>query len=384
MSRRFPIVWFLGIFFCLALVSCSSTPAIPAKGEFAGQRIDTTVDSEIARYYLEHYLQGKEEQRDIDVRISALHGQYRTSIPSREDLKRISQEFSVDFASLFFADRLLNNECNKTLNQLFVHHLSSTTAVKADVSSYVVLFVPGWDYAENGHLTGSDFAKPRELATDFGLENYLVALPPTGSVEESATVLAAEIAEHARSGKKILLVGASSAGPVAHLVLGERLDEKQRDSIKAWLNLGGILQGSPLIDYLQEKKPQRWLFNIVVWFKGWDKEAVLSMGMNPSRERFSRLRVDPDILVINYLGIPLSGQLSQYSKDKYPALRSEGPNDGLTLLTDAIVPNSLTIVALGSDHFFAEDPKIDEKTVALMRLIVAYLEDDVTRRCARH
>lgn len=369
---------------CAFLGACSSIPTIPtipAKGKFFGEHIDTTVDSDVARYYLESYLQGKNENRHVDERISALYGQFREAIPSREELKGIAEAFSVDFASLFLADRLLNNGCNKKLNESFTHHLQNATVVNKRVaSSYLVLFVPGWDYAENGHLTGADFAKPRELATEFGFDNYLVALPPTGGVEEGAGVLAEEIARHKLSGKKIILAGASSAGPVIHLALAELLDKNEASSVKAWLNLGGILQGSPLIDYL-EGTPQRWLFNLVVWFKGWDKEAILSMSANRSRKRFARLQrrqMAADILVINYLGVPLSGQLSQYSRDKYPLLRSEGPNDGLTLLTDAIAPDSLTIAAPGSDHFFAEDPKINEKTVALMKLIVSYLEENAT------
>jgi hypothetical protein len=52
------------------------------------------------------------------------------------------------------------------------------------------------------------------------------------------------------------------------------------------------------------------------------------------------------------------------------------------LLTDVIAPGSLTVVALGSDHFFAEDPEIDRKTVALMKLVVAYANKDTTIACA--
>ena len=55
-------------------------------------------------------------------------------------------------------------------------------------------------------------------------------------------------------------------------------------------------------------------------------------------------------------------------------LVSKGPNDGLTLLRDVIAPNSLTIIELGSDHFFAEDPKINAKTIALTILVISYLE----------
>lgn len=368
---------------CLFLGACSSIPEIPAKGEYFGQRVETSVDSEIARYYLESYSQGKYENRDLDEKIAALYQTHRKSLPSREELKEISQAFSVDFAALFLADRLLNKECNKDLNQHFERYVKNEATVDANAAAaYQVLFVPGWDYVKNGHVSGADFAKPRELATKFGLENYLVPLLPTGSVEEGANVLAAEIVRHSRSGKKIILVGSSAAGPAIQLALGERLDEKELSSIKAWLNLGGILQGSPLVDYAQ-KRPQRWWFDLVVRYKGWDKKAIRSMGTAASRRRFSRLQPHSDIVVLNYIGIPLSGQLSQYAESGYRVLRSYGPNDGLALLTDEIAPDSLTVVALGNDHFFAEDPEIDKKTAALMKLVITYLNENLTMGCAK-
>ena len=139
------------------------------------------------------------------------------------------------------------------------------------------------------------------------------------------------------------------------------------------MNLGGILQGSPLIEYLQEW-PQSWILQIVLWYKGWDNESLLSMSAEQSRKRFQRLTLPKHILVFNYLGLSLSGELSRFSQDKYPILRSEGPNDGLTLLTDIIVPGSITIVAPKSDHFFNEDPEINIKTIALAQTIIQYLE----------
>lgn len=368
---------------CLFLGACSSVPEIPAKGEYFGQHVETSVDSEIARYYLERYSQGKHENRTLDEKISALYRTHRTSLPTRDELKKISQTFSVDFAALFLADRLLNNECNKDLNQHFERYVKNEVTVDADVaSSYLILFVPGWDYVKNGHVSGADFAKPREMATKFGFENYLVPLPSTGSVEEGAIVLVAEIAKHSHSGKKIILVGSSAAGPAIQLVLGERLGKKELSSIKAWLNVGGILQGSPLVDY-SEKRPQRWWFNLVVWYKGWDKKAIRSLGTAASRKRFSRLHLHSDIVVFNYMGIPLSGQLSQYADTGYRLLRSHGPNDGLALLTDEIAPDSLTVVALGSDHYLAEDPEIDKKTAALMKLVITYLNKNLKSDCMK-
>jgi hypothetical protein len=81
-------------------------------GSFFGERVETTVDSEIARYYLESYLQEEAGNRDLNEDISVLYRHYNEAIPSREELEGISQDYSVDFASLFLAGLLLSNECN--------------------------------------------------------------------------------------------------------------------------------------------------------------------------------------------------------------------------------------------------------------------------------
>ncbi|CAB1057355.1 hypothetical protein D1BOALGB6SA_2094 [Olavius sp. associated proteobacterium Delta 1] len=362
----------------IILQACNSTPKIPVNSKFLGETISTTVDSEVARYYLESYLQGSRLNPDLDVRIGELYKQQKEAIPTREELKKKSDRFSVDFAALFLADRLWADENNRKIQNFFNHLLKDKKSIpnllEYNALSCMLLFVPGWDYVENGHLTGADFAEPRKLVTGLGIENHLVEIPTTGSVEDIADYLTKELMVRSKSEKSIILVGASSAGPAIHLSLGEMINRHESKGVKAWVNLGGILQGSPLIDHYQ-KWPQRWLFNTVVWYQGWNKDKMLSMSAKQSRDRFERLNINKNILVINYMGLPLSGQLSKYSKDKYPLLASKGPNDGLTLLRDVIAPNSLTIIALGSDHLFAEDPKINDRTIALTILVISYLEE---------
>lgn len=365
---------------CLCLAACGTTlPQIPAAGMIGEERVATTVDSPVARYYLETYLQGRNADPQMHARIDAAYRRYDRPLPSRDDLADLSRELSVDFAALFLADRLLADECNRALNRAFARNLAQGAAASPHTSRYLLLFVPGWDYADNGHLTGADFARPRELATRLGFESHLAALRPTGSIEENARILAAEIARHARSGKKLLIAGSSSAGPATLLALGEHVGATERKSIAAWLNIGGLLQGSPFVEHLRSG-PRRWFVDFGIWWRGWSHDAVASLGAGPGRRRFERLRIDPGILVVNYLGIPLSGQVGRHSRDTYPVLRKDGPNDGLTLLADAIAPGSRTLVALGSDHFFADDPRIDEKTVALMKLMVDFAEEDAAKR----
>ncbi|UCE64004.1 MAG: hypothetical protein JSU59_02320 [Nitrospirota bacterium] len=367
------------IFLLLVLQGCATIPRYQAQGEFLDETVRTTVDAEIARYYLENYLQGKRNNPSFDKKIDRLYQKQGSAHPTREELKEISRTFSVDFATLFLADRLLaieeNQKLHKRFNQFLQEKKAEPYSPPAHYSSYIVLFVPGWDYVEHGHVTGADLSAPRKLVTDLGIENHLVEISPHGSVEENADYISQELIEYSQTGKNIIISGPSSAGPAIHLSLGERLNQEHLQSVKAWINLGGILQGTPVVDYLQQW-PRSWGLNMYMWWRGWDSDELTSMAIEPSRKRFERLSISEDVLIINYIGFPLSGQVSQYSQDKYPLFAPEGPNDGLTWLTDAMAPNSMTLIALGNDHFLAQDPRIDEKTVALAKTVIFYLEKD--------
>jgi len=363
----------------LLAAGCAGLPAIPVDGSVAEGRIRSTVDAEVARHYVEKYLPGVKGRPELDRRIDELTARHRESLPTREDLAHVAAEFgSVDFAALFFADRLLAEPCNRALNHAFARHLADGRRRNWSTSPYRVLFIPGFDYVAHGHLTGADFGRPRLLARELGLDNALVEIPSVGSVERNAQVLAAAIRQHAASGKQLIIAGASSAGPAIHLALGELLTREERSSVKAWLNLAGLLQGTPIIDWVREP-PQGWVLPWVAAYKGYDWEELASMSTERSRPRFERLRLDPAILVINYLGVPVSGSVGRFAADQYKVLRPLGPNDGLTLLPDALAPGAGTIVALGRDHFLAEDPEIDARTVALMGLVITMLESGAGR-----
>lgn len=366
----------------LVLAACTSIPRIPVRTTYAGEPLHTTVDSALARYYLEDHLHGRRGNPDLDATIDALTQRHAAAPPDSPALRAIAHETSVDFAAIFFAERLLRDDCNRALNRAFSAALTNPTPLDARrASDFLVLFVPGWDYVDNGHATGADFAAARKLAAAHGLENRLVPLPPTGSVAQNADAFAAEVRRHAGAGKTILVASASSAGPAVHFALGGLLGPDERRHVKAWLNLGGILQGTPLIDFMQTP-PQSWLFDGVAWYNGWTRDALTSMGTREARARFAALPALPDVLVVNYVGIPLSGQLGRFSRDKYPLLAGDGPNDGIGLVADVIAPDSLSIVALGSDHFFADDPQIEAKTLALMNLMLAWTNGAGDPQCA--
>lgn len=366
----------LAVFFLIwSVTGCSKPlPEIAVNSEFAGQRLKTYVDSEIAKYYLENYLKNLKTQKNYDAQIDQLYKQYTFKLPSRENLQVISNAFSVDFAALFFADKLLSIQQNKLAQELFTLKLREIKQKEKQVfnKNYLLLFVPGWDYQDSAQITGADFAVAREQVGLLGLENYLIHIPSNGGVEGNARYISKAVEAFSHKDKPIILIGASSANPAIHLALSELLNNRQQQTVKAWINVGGILQGSPIVDYYLQP-PLGWFLGLYCDYRGWKKQELMSMSMQQRRQKFESLKLPEHLLIFNYMGLPMSGQVSYLAKERYLMLKEQGPNDGLTFLTDMIAPNSITIIAPGSDHFFAQDPEIHLKTIALTQLVIQYL-----------
>jgi hypothetical protein len=98
-----------------------------------------------------------------------------------------------------------------------------------------------------------------------------------------------------------------------------------------------------------------------------------SLTTERSRQRFDAFRIPEHILVVNYIGIPVTGSISSLGNLGFSSLRKYGPNDGITLLSDSIFPSGVTVVELGRDHFLL-DVEMDVTTVALTNTIISWIE----------
>ena len=86
-----------------------------------------------------------------------------------------------------------------------------------------------------------------------------------------------------------------------------------------------------------------------------------------------KLTLPTDLLVVQYVGAPLESQVERSTRGRYNTLKHLGPNDGLTLLSDQILPDGIVITDLGLDHYF-RDPRIDVKTLALTQVVIERLD----------
>jgi hypothetical protein len=371
---------------CIALFALNAPwPALAladrhrVQAEIAGFEVDTVVDSAIARQLIN--ANGRrlpvEVARDLDTRLACGAAE---PLPDTRSLQAISRDYSPDTATALLIRCLERNPSVMKSQQMFLSELARRRRgdteqfafIAQRASNYTVLFVPGWGYLTNSDETGADMARPREIIAALGFENHLVEIEDTGSVEGSARILVAALRKHLRSGKKILLVSASSGGPTVALALRDPA-VAGNPRLVGWLNICGVLRGTPVIDAFLPW-PKSLLLHAVSFFEGWKYPAVLSLSRTHSKPRFEGFMPPAQLTVLNYVGIPFSGQVSELGREFYSLLREQGPNDGLTLIPDALAPG-YTIMAVGMDHFVNNDPQIDLKTAALVPVMLKLIED---------
>ena len=167
-------------------------PSIPARGTFHDFEIDATVDSESAKYYVESYAQGRVDDPRLHQAIEKLKRDFGDRIPNHLDLHRLAQTQSVDFAALFFADQVLSLDRNAVFNRRFrmnVYRVLREETVVVDTDGIGIILVPGYDYKENGHLTGADLKAQVAILGGLGFQVELLEIDPVGTVLECAEVV---------------------------------------------------------------------------------------------------------------------------------------------------------------------------------------------------
>ena len=363
---------------------------VRAKGQINGHVIDTTVDSRVAKYYLENYLTGTDRDPALDQTLSSALARLPEGVPERQDFQALSETFSVDLATLHLIKVLSEIPENSRLQGIFWRETDRLRAITTENTAQLracvarlnlptVLFVPGWFY-ETDPETGGDFARQRMLFDKLGVDNVLIRTLENGTVEQNAEIIADHLRRFVNAANGVMLVSASKGGPDAAHALGRVLKPEETVAIKAWINVGGILKGTPLADWARAW-PWRWVAWISFLLRGHDVgESVASMTTERSRARWKHETIPRHVQIFNFVGIPLSGHVSEDADFGYSKTKHAGPTDGLTAILDELAHGGSAIVQVGLDHYY-RDPDLDLKTVALTFTVWAEIGEPVPTGC---
>lgn len=356
-------------------------PCYCAEGLLGDTYTRTCVDSPLAKYYMEHYRNGERLNPQVDATIDAVRSSLPPGFPSREQLQAISNNYSCDFATLLLAEKIVYEDFyaepmrtfyREEMQRLTVDPNSEPIDVPANYKDIVLVVVPGALWQTKPELNGS-FQIQRAYLSQFGWQSCVIPTEDVGVVEHNACIVANAIRGFRAQGKEIMLFSASRGGAEVYHALGNYLRPEETTHIRGWINVVGTPRGTPLADEFSDP-PMRCITRSLLWIKHIGTiEAVDSMRADVRRAAFARTPpLPPHIAILNYVAVPLSGHILEDNESGYKRLRKYGPNDGVTLVIDAILDGHPTLGAMGYDHHLKE-PNQREKALAVLRAMFRYI-----------
>jgi hypothetical protein len=225
---------------------------IPAAGTVVESRVVTTVDTQLAKSFLETSL--AERARHDQTKVArALRAQFDQRTMSWELLRDLTHETSVDFATLYFIRRTLMDQRNAQWQSRFaalVRELRARSELsirkhleeRMELSRFRFLFVPGFHYRTDPS-SGADFAGPRTYLRNCGFDTQLVEVEEDGTIEQNAAFIAEAVRNESSEGKRLIIVSTSIGGPETAMALGKLLSVDDLRPVAAWISVGGLWAG---------------------------------------------------------------------------------------------------------------------------------------------
>jgi len=295
-------------------------------------------------------------------------------LPSEATLAHLTAKYSTDVATLFFFEAVRAHGQSTSIQREYASAVQRIIQTGEDPqlevtsSRLTVVFAPGWFYKTYGAETGADFQRQLAQLAQVGVPAELIETDENGTVESNAEIIAESMRRLRREGREVLVVSGSKSGAEVAIALGDILPPEETTHVLAWLSIGGVHQGSPFADWALNPTVC-WLSQLNLGVQGFDLEGALSLQTNRRRPHFARLRFPDHLLLVSYVPVPLSGGISDRGAFGYSRMRDLGPNDGLTMLVDQLLPGGLAIVEPGVDHYF-DHPDRELRSLALLEVLL--------------
>ena len=276
-------------------------------------------------------------------------------------LADITKQHGVDFATALFFDRVRRVPRNRAFAAALerVDHPARSVRGRGKV-----LIVPALFYRRQP-TRGGDGAVVRHVAERAGLDVEVAPVESGGSARRNATILCDVFSR--RASEPTVIVSLSKGSADLRLAF-ERMAGTP-DGLRAWINVNGLLRGTPAIDRFLERWWRRWLLRMIIRRGGGSPELPAEFTTAPSSPLHRAVSAPSGVLIINLLGFPLTAHLrTPLGRLRHRQMARFGPNDGLGLLRDAIIEPGLTYPVWGADHYF----RVPTVPVLLAR-VIAYL-----------
>ena len=184
-----------------------------------------------------------------------------------EFLCELAAQYDLDFATAVLYDRLTASS-RFAATRAMLERLDSFDFDEVTRPSLIAV-VPGAFYRESPQ-TGADGDDIRLAAAKLGIPCEVIPLRSFGNLTENSQIIREWLAS--RRETSIVLVSLSKGG--AEVKHGLAQAPAAFDGVTAWINLSGILERSPLAEWLLNQRLRSLVIRLWFWWRGYDFNVV--------------------------------------------------------------------------------------------------------------
>jgi hypothetical protein len=236
----------------------------------------------------------------------------------------------------------------------------------------VLAVAPGAFYREFPH-TGADGRPLREAAARVGLRSELIPFYSFGRLADNARILCDWLSARP-DGERIILVSPSKGGADVKIALTRPEAGRAFRNVAVWVNLSGLLRGTPLAGWLLERRLRTAWVRFLFWLRGYKFAVIRELEYGPGTPLDFDPPLPPHLRVVHVVGFPLVRHLSNaLARRCFRRVRPLGPNDGAGILLADVARLPGSVYPLwAADHYLRPDGR-DARPLA-RRVLAAALD----------
>jgi len=283
-----------------------------------------------------------------------------------EELREISARDGVDAATTLLYQAVLDSQQHGWFIKK-VQSLNQETKPSPPPPDVKLAIVPGAFYRENPR-SGADGHVVREQAERLGWRTDLIPIASTGSLQENASTIYRWLGEHRHN--RIVLVSLSKGGPDVKMALAQSGADRAFEPVVAWINLCGLLDGTPLADWLFSRQIGAWCLRQYFRLRGQNFGFVGDLRRGKATPLDFALHLPAHMQMISVAGFPLTQHLTNGMMSRcHRQLAPHGPNDGGLLLADVCAWPGLIYPIWGGDHYLRSGGDMNQLIGALLSFV---------------
>jgi hypothetical protein len=267
--------------------------------------------------------------------------------------------------------RLYRSVCESEPHREFIATIEQlmreTASAPPPPDDTTLVIVPAAFYRENPR-SGADGHIVRAQAEALGWKVESIPLASDGSTLANARTISDWLVAH--GGGRLVLVSLSKGGSDLKVALAQADAARAFERVAGWINLCGILDGTPLSDWLLSWQVEAALSRLYYRMLGITVDFVRDLRRERGGPLDFPLRLPAHMQLISIVGFPLRKHMtSGLARRCYDRVAPHGPNDGVIVLCDVCAQPGLIYPIWGADHLLRSGTEINRLLRAMLLFV---------------